>query len=355
MYKSLQVLFLCLFPLLCFGAEEKVFFRSERLQQLNLTFNEGEFTIHDDKMKTVPVLQVVDEQGIPYWYRRVFTEVCLTGECRPVDVGIYWECTGDFLGLEVYREPLTKTDHSDFTVWDYRKLMSILENDWSALREYDFEELVTEKPEDSDDVDGISGATRKEVAKEAVENAVYTTYTLWHLIHLGEKEQLAGLSYHQLDKQGYLEKLMAHERYRKFVLELFVQGKKIPLPEVQELIIEGLEKKGNKEGKMLSLRALALLYLEDEPFQNRLATIYRSLSAGEKVEMVSAFRTVTTLAPALYKALEDDLDEENPWLCIRLLQVLKHGKQHSEKVLMMVAKLKSNEIPAVKKAAAEFQ
>lgn len=352
-FKTLQLCLGCIFPLFCLGMEEKVFFQSDKLKQLNLKIIEGEYTILDDKMKPVPVIQVTDEQGIPYWYRRVFTEVCLTGECRPVDVGIYWECTGDFLGLEVYREPLTKTDHSDFGVWDYRKLMSILENDWSALREYDFEELVNE-PSDDKDVDGISGATRKEVAKEAVENAVYTTYTLWHLIHLGEKEQLAGLSYQQFGKQGYLDKLMSDGRYRKFVLELFVQGKDIHASVSQALILEGLEKKDDKEVNVLAMRALSLARMEDEAFQDKLATIYRQLSVTEKVEMISSIRNIESLSIFFYKVLEDDLNLENPWLCVRQLQLLKYGKTQSQKVRSVVEKLKLSEIPAVRKAALEF-
>src|SRR5690606_38143693 len=125
-----------------------------------------------------------------YWHRKLETEVCLTGECKVVNVGIYWYGTGEFMGLEVYGEQLTKTDHSVFSREDYDQLIAILQDDWSALREYKFEELLDAKPTA---LDGVTGATRKEIADEAVKGAVYTTYTLWHLIHEGEKEQLRSL------------------------------------------------------------------------------------------------------------------------------------------------------------------
>src|SRR5690606_40150830 len=99
----------------------------------------GQFIILDDSGEPIEVEAMKDEKGVLYWYRRIFTPVCLTGECMMVDVGIYWYCTGEFFGLEVYGEHLTKTDHSIFSDEDYGKLMDVLANDWSSLREYELE------------------------------------------------------------------------------------------------------------------------------------------------------------------------------------------------------------------------
>src|SRR5690606_2193023 len=96
--------------------------------------------------------------------------------------------------------PLTKTDHSDFSSLAYARLESILRNEWSDLREYSAEELV--EPSGSDGrVDGVTGATRKVVGDAAVEDAVYTTHTLWHLIHVGEPEQLELLALGEMKSQ----------------------------------------------------------------------------------------------------------------------------------------------------------
>ncbi len=168
-----------------------VSYRSQGLVGLNLEKEPTVSYILNDEQDSVEVNALVDQFGRRYWYRYVDTEVCLTGECNRIEVGIVWDLSGDFKGLEVYKEPLTKTDHSVFKPSDYSKLISILDNDWSVLREYSMEDL-TEGP--GDKVDGTSGATKKEISAESVENAVYTTYTLWHLIHQGEKEQLSILS-----------------------------------------------------------------------------------------------------------------------------------------------------------------
>src|SRR3546814_18589130 len=89
-----------------------------------------EFTLHDDSGKPVPVVNVTGGDGMRYWYRRVFTEVCLTGECRPGDVGLYWQFTGKYLAIEVSREPLTKTRHNIFPHLAYAPLESILRCEW---------------------------------------------------------------------------------------------------------------------------------------------------------------------------------------------------------------------------------
>src|SRR5690606_23300390 len=137
---------------------------------------------------------------------------------------------------------LTKTDHSLFLEEDYDKLVSILSNDWSSLREYEFADLVDESAEG---VDGTSGATKKEIAEESVENAVYTTYTLWHLIHVGEKEQLVQRTAEILNKGKLAQQLLQvnEKRYQYFLLDLFSMGKIQESAQVVNLLIEGLKTK----------------------------------------------------------------------------------------------------------------
>src|SRR5690606_28759140 len=155
-----------------------------RAPALNPAEGGNEYTIQDDHGQSMSVVSLIGKDSLPYWYYRIFTPVCLTGECRPVDIGIYWHFSGKYLGIEIYREPLTKTDHSEFTPMDYDRLEHILRNEWSELREYTAEELV--EPVDTVDtpgtVDAVTGATRKAISEAAVKDAVYTTHTIWHLI-----------------------------------------------------------------------------------------------------------------------------------------------------------------------------
>ena len=134
-----------------FNLKEDTCFRSDPLKELSLTQQAGTYFIRDDESEQEKVSLLEDRGGIIYWHRRIKTPVCLTGECKLIDIGLYWHCTGDFLGLEVYGEHLTKTDHSVFTSKDYDKLLSVLNNDWSVLREYERSELLNEEYEEIDE------------------------------------------------------------------------------------------------------------------------------------------------------------------------------------------------------------
>ncbi|MEQ9290161.1 MAG: hypothetical protein RIG77_24735 [Cyclobacteriaceae bacterium] len=250
------------------------------------------------------------------------TPVCLTGECKLVDVGIYWDCTGDFFGIEIYGEHLTKTDHSVFTSEDYKRLVQILKNDWSLLREYELDGLV-DNPQ-SDEIDGLSGATKTEIASETVENAVFSTYTIWHLVHLGEKEQLIDLTLRQLknEKLAY-ETLIENEndKYRYFILSLLSQGKIAHTPQLDSLVLEGLRTKENTLVKKLSYQCLFKINL-DRNAQLDLIPIYSNSSMVNKIKILSAFDSTIVVEPELQQVFLGDLNTNNEWLFNKLQHVL---------------------------------
>jgi hypothetical protein len=332
---------------------DPVFFRSNALQNLTLIPLPGEYFIRDDESEQVPVIALKDTQGILYWYRRVDTEVCLTGECKRVDVGLYWYCTGDFLGLEVYREHLTKTDHSNFTPEDYDKLISILSNDWSSLREYTLADLTDDKPEG---VDAVSGATKKEIASEAVINAVYTTHTLWHLVHVGEKEQLVPLSIRYLNDSDLLAAMLrsSNMKYRYFLLEASRQGNLLPTRPLKTLILEGLAIRDDPSYRHAALKALAATDLNDAWFQTQLAPIYQVALINEKIELLAALKAIQQFEPALYDAMAHDLDLQQEWLAVKILQVLRAAPTQSDQVLQTARQLQNSQSAFVRKAAVEF-
>ncbi|WP_234733953.1 FMN-binding protein [Tellurirhabdus bombi] len=333
---------------------DPVFYQSDALKGLMLKPLTGDYFIQDDTNERVPVTALVDANGILYWQRKIKTPVCLTGECKLVDVGIYWHCSGDFLGVEVYGEHLTKTDHSVFSAADYEKLTTILSNDWSSLREYEFSDLIDEP--DSSKVDGVSGATKKEIASEAVEDAVYTTYTLWHLIHQGEKEQLALLTVNRLNQSDLLENLLKsnQKRYDYFLLDVSRLGKLNKPEKLYPLLLKGLTANDDPTIKDLAMKALPTANLNDAMLQAELAKIYTSVAIDEKLEILQALKPVSQVGTALYDALAKDLNTDNEWFLAKLLTVLSHSSNQSDKVRQKAQMLVNNENTALKKAALEL-
>jgi len=335
---------------------ERTYYRTSGLEQLALSDDAHSLNINDDHMQPVAIREFTSPDGMIYWYRRIATEVCLTGDCRPIDVGIYWDFSGDFAGLEVFKEPLTKTDHSDFTAWDYQKLMSILKDDWSPLREYSLSELVDEKSADS--VDAVSGATKHEIAQAAVEKAVYTTHTLWHLIHVGEKEQLAKLTARRLTQNHQLEKTLRTNRakFLPFLLDMFGQGH-IPQDALTEsIVLDGLAGSTDPTLRTLALNAMQQLDLTAPGIQDRLADIYKIKKQPEKIEILTRLKqSVPELSKLWYDTLADDLDADNPWMAVKILSALKNSSRQSPKVIDTVKKLSRSDIPVVRKAVKEFE
>ena len=336
------------------GYPGETFFQSDGIKELKLASIEGEYNMLDDVGEHVEIKALEDGEGVLYWYRRVITPVCLTGECKMVDVGIYWYCTGEFLGLEVYGEHLTKTDHSIFFETDYHKLIKVLSNDWSSLREYEFSDLVDEDPES---VDGTSGATKKEIAEEAVEDAVYTTFTLWHLIHGGEKEQLVQLTAEILDREESLvHRLVEAEekRYQHFLLDLLTMGKINYSGALDALLVEGLTSDTDPSLKSLAFKALSKTDLNHTLFQRELTKVYVNASINEKLQILTALHGIKHMDKGLYNALATDLEIENEWFSIKLLNLLKTMPDLTDKVVTAAQKLLESDNPLVKKAAMDF-
>ncbi|HYH57362.1 MAG TPA: hypothetical protein VD772_12160, partial [Anseongella sp.] len=321
-----------------------------------------DFSILDDAGEPVKINAVRDEAGVLYWHRRILTGVCLTGECKMVDVGLYWYCTGDFMGLEVYREPLTKTDHSVFSAADYEKLLSVLGDDWSILREYELSDLVEENggtaeaAESGEGVDATTGATKKEIAEAAVEDAAYTTFTLWHLVHVGEKEQLTALTAGLLDQGKLAVPLLrqGEKRYKYFLLELLAGKRIAPSETMTQLLIEGLNAAGDPALRNLAINALSHADPARPLIQAELAKTYPRASLDEKLRILAALEGLRGMDAVLRDALTADLSSGNEWFSIRLLKVLKSVFPRGDEMVAAAEKLLESDNPVVREAAKEF-
>ncbi|WP_198174873.1 hypothetical protein [Spirosoma arboris] len=145
-----------------------------------------EFTIVENDTTSYTLKLAFDDQDRPaYFFRNVFTPVCLTGECKPVYINFYWDLLGNYTRYDLPPgEVLTKMDHREFRQEDYDKLRDILDNTNSLLKDVAMEDLVGKGTENlADSVDAKAGATLKTVKNEVIDGAVYTCYTLWHIAH----------------------------------------------------------------------------------------------------------------------------------------------------------------------------
>lgn len=133
------------------------------------------------------VASLVDQDGFPAGYRLSFTtHVCLDNQCRTVQLTMFWDALGFYQRLEYPVDaPLTKKEHVPFQASDYAKLDQILKERDSVLATCSLNVVVAPPTLDEQaalaaGLDGWSGATPQAVKDAVVDDAAYTSWTLWH-------------------------------------------------------------------------------------------------------------------------------------------------------------------------------
>ncbi len=135
---------------------------------------------------------LMNEDGLPLlYYADIQTPVCIDGLCKPVYVEMYWDLLGQYAGYGVYPDQLlTKYDHDLFEAKDHLTLHQLLLDQSSVLGRRKLTQLYDTKTSRTEsikfkgiEVDGISGATKKEIKASIVEGGLYSCYKLWHLAY----------------------------------------------------------------------------------------------------------------------------------------------------------------------------
>lgn len=327
-------------------------FQSNELKNLNLFLQKETFFIRDDLGKQSKIRLLKDSNGIIYWHRRLETPVCLTGECKLINIGIYWHFNGDFLGLEVYGEHLTKTDHSIFSSKEYDKLMTVLQNDWSILREYEREGLLDENYKE---IDSSSGATKKEIANETVTGAVYTTYTIWHLIHQGEKAQLILLTLEQLEDPKILEDFIksGSEQVLYFLFDQLNSENLKTSPIIESKVLNSINSTDIYLSN-LAFKSLSRITFNTKSLQQELALIYENSTISEKQKILTTLNNISFIVPELYNILAKDLNSEKEWFSAKILSILRYNSRQQRGVIEIAKELSESKSTFVSQTATDF-
>ena len=228
-----------------------------------------------------------DSAGYPAFYHAyVFTPVCEDNLCKPVYIDLYWDLIGNYLRYEVpLDKPLTKLDHAPFRPEEYRRFQEILADSASLLKDYQIEELVesTTRAKPGGEVDGITGATAKSLQAVVIPGALYTCYTLWHIVHGRVQDTIA-----KVTDSLASGPLMAHflrsgnHRYQHYALDRLLDGQGQIETGFEEDVV-GLIGSSNI---FLALRVLKEVdpdYLHDANRQRWLGTVF--LNANYRLQL----------------------------------------------------------------------
>lgn len=161
-----------------------------------------------DSIANDTLFQMRSKEGFPVsYFRKIRTSVCFDNKCRLLNVTLYWNPTGRYLGFALDKgEFLSKTKHKPFKKAEYARLSDILADPLSPLATLAYAEIApTVKPADqADDVDGVSSATAKNVLDYVVEGAAYTTYKMWHVVYGPTQADVVQLSQKSLSSEFLL-------------------------------------------------------------------------------------------------------------------------------------------------------
>ncbi len=182
------------------------------LWQMNGTLVKYAYAENADSGREHIILELKDTNAIPVWFAvDIHRSVCFTDKCRPLNLWIFWNGTGGYLGFDLYNDdPLTKTDHESFSQADYSKLHWLLADTAPIIKYIKEEDLVVDTAIHTEEVDGYSGATRPSLQQELVQDAAYTCYTLWHIVY-GTIQKEIGKLIDQRVNSSYLKSVFDHQ------------------------------------------------------------------------------------------------------------------------------------------------
>jgi hypothetical protein len=299
----------------------------------------------DEAPRVYPLVATQDEQGQPAGYSLSFeTRVCVDEQCRMVHVTMHWNALGYYQRLECPPQlPLTRKKHEPFTPEDYSKLDRILKDPKSILASQSLEVfaqpiLQAEHPE----IDGWSGATPQTVKDAVVEDAAFTTWTMWHWANGQIAAKLQELTERRVTPD-YLRRLMQSEDRREVDFALRYLRKHSGSGEsLVEEIFQVLER-SDREHVALSLDLLDRTAGDRRRLHDRLIDAFARMSTNYSPLILDYFSAQAELPAQTMEGLAAVL-KDLPYFQVHLTLRLLDSKQFfSEKVEAEMARLLDHE------------
>ena len=292
------------------------------------------------------------KENIPlFFFKKIVGEVCSSKECRLLDIEIYWNITGRYLGFKLPKgEYLSKNDHEPFTEKEYLQLHSILADESLPLDKVSSGELL-QKPELG--VDAISGATSKSIVDMVVKGAAYTTFKLWNVVNGSTMDKVAeftakqlnpDLLYRILQSKNVADKLWALNRINSS-LELTT--------ELETKLLEIIAS-DDFSLSLIAIKVLSTDHLKSNDLQNKLFSIYSSTNHSKKTAILKKLEEATFLSQEIIKSSRQLLPELNGQQLKGLFQLYRKQQISDKETYLEVAKMLQNENKYISKTAYDF-
>ncbi|NQD69896.1 hypothetical protein HP439_04060 [Sphingobacterium shayense] len=257
-------------------------------------------TVNDTLSFPIYLVQTENDSTL-YFGTHLTTNVCNDQVCLPIEVNIFWDLQGNYHHISKEENVrFTKFDHQYFDDADYQKLNEILLDSMSPLRDYQVEDLLDKNAQKySSEVDAVTRPTSLLFSNVTVPGALYTVYTLWHIVNGPVKQEL----------YAYLNNQYRARNWQQY----FAESQK---PGYQEYFLKHLDK---KEYKQYTRQVIALLYAEDDFIPHYAIDVLESSGAMGN--------------PLQYNAILQQLDKLKPHVITEFINSLSAPDDQSKIIL----------------------
>lgn len=308
----------------------------------------------DTLTNTIIYLRTSKDNIRLYYYKNVKGEVCFDEECRMLDIVVYWNITGRYLGFELPKgEFLSKHDHEPFSESEYQRLHTLLADASIPLDAVSFEKLIEQPKNEQETVDAVSGATSKSVAEMVVKGAAYTTYKLWNIVNgptmdfvseLTEKQLTPTLIHRILQSPDNNDKLWALNRIDS-ATEL--------TPDLETSLLEIIS---SEDFYLIysAIHAIEAVHLNATDLQDHLFSMYTNANHSIQKELIKKLMQAPMLSSKVVDVSRDLLNQLNGQQLGGLLKLYTKHSVNDLETCTAIARILENENKYISKKAYNF-
>lgn len=305
--------------------------------------------------KQVKLYQYISEKGFPVYYsRNVHTGVCYDNQCKLLNITLYWNPTGRYLGFELpENEFLSKDDHLPFTDEEYIRLNKLLSDPNLPLGDFTYNQIAAKNKAALFNVDGVSGATSKDVLEYVIKGSAYTTYTIYELVYGDTQSEVEAWTEAALD-DGYLKDILTQSPYQDKLWAIdLVQGKLSDFPESRDIILDLM---GSSDFGLAvkCLNSLVPADLIEQEVQIKLIDKFRSFDFGMKSRAVILLKDAPHISPDAVEKLNKNIAEMEVPIITGILDIYKNKGIKDPKTITTVEKIAASENRYLAKKADEY-
>jgi hypothetical protein len=300
------------------------------------------------------VVQASDENGFPVGYTLSFTtHVCVDEQCRMVKVTMHWDALGYYERLEYPADtPLTKKKHVPFAAEDYAKLDQILKDRDSILGSQPLE--IFGKPvQEVPGIDGWSGATPQTVKDAVVDDAAYTSWTMWRWANGEIVQKLQGLTEKRCTPD-YLRHLLQSDDRRAVDFALKYIQRHHPSDEQFVDDVFPVLETGDREHVSLSIQFLSRAMKDKRRLHDRLIASYCRMNNNYSPMILDYFSAQQDLPAETLEGLTRILNQLPYFQVHLILRLLDARAYFSEQVESDVAGLLDSPDFFIARRASEY-